>query len=246
VETAFQPILNILSRIDKVTHGLLSTLAFKPAFGMFSLTNSDGKSAAGDAAADKLRTAAGALARARVVGGLKGDELQKAGDSLSDSLAAGIQQGLISHAEAVKLQGIALGKEAVEGAKKGAESHSPSRATMRLGRFVGEGLAIGMRSSGSAVDRAGVYLAERATRMSRPDRAGLYMSGERAGRVSFYPRPERDRRGEAYTRVGGSSGVTVERAEVNITAPAGVTDAAELSAWGLSVALERQELMGGG
>jgi hypothetical protein len=46
--------------------------------------------------------------------------------------------------------------------------------------------------------------------------------------------------------VGGSGGVTVERAEVNITAPAGVTDAAELSAWGLSVALERQELMGGG
>ena len=121
------------------------------------------------------------------------------------------------------LAGSVLGKKAVEGAAKGADVHSPSRATYRTGRFVGQGLEMGMRDHGGAVGRAGAYLGSQATRTS------LYLSAA----------SPRDRRGSA----GGT--VHVDRAEINLTAPAGVTDAQELSAWGLSIAVERQMLMSG-
>lgn len=182
---------------------------------------------AGDSAVSKLYTAAGAVARARVLGALKGEDLAKAGDALSESLASGIKQGLITHEEGVKLQGIALGKAAVEGAKKGAETHSPSRATILVGAQLGAGLAIGMRGSAPVVARAAAFL------------------GTEATRASLYLNPVRDRRGEPGTRSAAGNRTEVH-AQVNITAPEGVTNATELSAWGLAVALEREQLMGGG
>ena len=176
-----------------------------------------------------LYTAAGAVARARALGAYTPAELQEAGDKLSDSLAAGIKQGLITKEEGVYLQGIALGKAAVAGAKAGAQVHSPSRATFWVGSQVGIGMGLGMRASVGHVTRAAAYVGESATR------AGVYLR-------AF----ERDRRGEPFSRVmGGGGGVRVDRAEVNITAPSGVTDATDLSAYGLSIALERQQLMGG-
>ncbi len=183
---------------------------------------------AGGEYVQKLKTYATAIALARKTKAAGGEDLQKAGDDLADKLNAGVQQGLISRENAVVLQGVALGKAAVRGAEKGAEVHSPSRATMRIGGHIGGGLALGIRASVGHVDRAGMFLGERATRSS------LYLRGDR------------DRRGESRTgQAHGGGSVTINRAEVNLTAPHGVTDATELSAWGLAVALEREQLMGG-
>ena len=148
------------------------------------------------------------------------------GEKVADAIAAGVKNGLIDHAQGVALAGSILGKKAVEGANKGAEVHSPSRATFRTGAFVGAGLELGMRSMGGSVGRAGAYL------------------GSQATRTSLFLGADRDRRGTPGRAGGG--GVNIDRAEVNIVAPNGVTDAQEISAWGLAIALERQQLMSGG
>jgi hypothetical protein len=232
VDTALMPVERTIGRITKA----LGTTLPRLVMGALSLgtydpvdrkTHGPKPTEAGDSAVSKLYTAAGAVARARVLGALKGEDLAKAGDALSESLASGIKQGLITHEEGVKLQGIALGKAAVEGAKKGAETHSPSRATILVGAQLGAGLAIGMRGSAPVVARAAAFL------------------GTEATRASLYLNPVRDRRGEPGTRSAAGNRTEVH-AQVNITAPEGVTNATELSAWGLAVALEREQLMGGG
>ena len=51
--------------------------------------------------------------------------------------------------------GFALGQLAVQGEKDGQESNSPSEATKRAGKWIGEGLIIGMDKMGSAVYESG-------------------------------------------------------------------------------------------
>ena len=231
VETALMPVERAVKRIAKA----LDTSFEKLAWGAATLGLYEGPNAGPgakrtperDRAVQTLYAEAGAIARARVTGGLQGEELQQAADQQAEHLAAGIKQSLISKEEGVYLQGVALGKKAVEGVKKGTDSHSPSRATFRVGGFVGEGLALGMRASIGHVSRAANFL------------------GEGATRASLYVRGGAPARGETGSRAGRGHGVNVERVDVNLMAPQGVTNAAELSAYGLSVALERQQLMGG-
>ena len=233
-DTAMMPVERTINRITSAMNTTVGKLLLATAtLGLYDPTQGPTrlapKTPAQASAAQTLYTAAGAVARARVVGGLKGDELQKAADGLGASIAAGVDQGIISHAEGVRLTGIALGKAAIGGVKHGAQVHSPSRATYGYGVHIGGGLALGMRASAGGVGRAGRYL------------------GEHATRASLYMRPARDVRGEAFSRgsSGGAGGTHIDHVEVSVTAPSGVTSAEQITAWGLAVALEQEQLMGG-
>lgn len=46
-------------------------------------------------------------------------------------------------------------KKAVAGEKAGQQSHSPSKATRKAGRWLGEGLVIGIKEMASSVYQAG-------------------------------------------------------------------------------------------
>lgn len=51
----------------------------------------------------------------------------------------------------IRAKGVAMGKAAVDGAKEGAATNSPSRETIWVGRMLGEGLAVGMNSTAGRV-----------------------------------------------------------------------------------------------
>src|SRR5580693_7246181 len=238
-DTALMPLEKTLGRIWKI----LSAIGGAAASGAASLIPGvdlargiirNGTSASApsnapgavDQEAARLRSLAVTIASGRLAGSLKGEDLQAKADELGTALVAGMRQGIIDKQEFLTLQATALGQAAVDALNKPIQAHSPSRAGIRLGRFLGDGLALGMRGSAGAVDRAGVYL------------------GERATRSSLYARPEAAAASApAGSRSGG--GVSIGHVDVNLSAPSGVTDAQDLSAWGLAIALERQLLMGG-
>ena len=57
--------------------------------------------------------------------------------------------------------GKALGKTAVDGELKGQESNSPSKATIRAGKYLGEGLIIGLKNISNKVYGEGQKLGKR-------------------------------------------------------------------------------------
>jgi hypothetical protein len=68
-----------------------------------------------------------------------GDSPSAAGKGVSDGFARGITDGTADVAKAAE----ASGKAAVEGFRRGTDSHSPSRKTMMIGRDMSRGLEIG-------------------------------------------------------------------------------------------------------
>ena len=119
----------------------------------------------------------------------KADEMNKAASNLASNAAKKIAttgkggnktaftnagkdlaQGLINglkdkdKRDAVYQAAFSLGQLAVKGEKEGQESNSPSKATERAGKWLGEGLIIGMNKMGNRVYSAGSNIGKTATR----------------------------------------------------------------------------------
>lgn len=243
VEKTLGRILRVMTEIGKV--GTLGLLAQIPVVGPLlsqAAGGAMGANAPPSPAAvnlrDQQKTAliaqADQINAGRISGGLKGEALSEAGFKLSDALADGIQSGIISHADAVALRAQVLGQAAVDGVKRGAQVHSPSRATMWVGAQIGTGLAVGMRRSHREIETAGDHLGTAAAFS-----IGRSRQFSRVGSSARESRSETARGGQAR------GGVHVGRAEVHIAAPQGVTDATQMTAHGLAIVLERFQLMSG-
>ena len=70
-------------------------------------------------------------------------------------LGAGLVAGIVASIPAVYAAGYSLGAAAVRGEKDGQKSKSPSKETIKAGKWLGEGLVIGMDSMSKAVYNAG-------------------------------------------------------------------------------------------
>lgn len=96
----------------------------------------------------------------KVVEALKGDnngsKMKNAGINLVDGLVLGLKdEGSVTKVwDAAKK----LGETAVQGEMAGQESHSPSRAMIRAGKYLGEGLILGMQGISSKVRAQGKSL----------------------------------------------------------------------------------------
>lgn len=136
------------------------------------------------------------------------------------SMALGLITGMLDMVAEVGQAGVTLGEAGVKGTKQGAGVKSPSKPAMEIGGYVAEGLGLGMTGS------------------SAPGRAGRQLSANALGGLA----------GSALSAAGAAKsngGVTISGLVINITAPQGVTDAAGLSATGLTIALERLQLASG-
>jgi len=145
-----------------------------------------------------------------------------AGRLIGGGLVGGLVSSLLERAEEAFGAGKGLGAAAAAGTAAGAQVKSPSRLTMQVGAYMAEGLGIGMTDS------------------TVPARAGRQLSSHALGGLvgSAITSP-------AASGNGGGGGVTLHVDSITITAPQGVTDAAQLSATGLAVALERFQLASG-
>ena len=81
----------------------------------------------------------------------KSSSMESAGNELGDGLVAGIS-AMESDAY---WAGYSLGQAAVQGERDGQASASPSKETIKSGKWLGEGLVIGMQRMGNAVYNAG-------------------------------------------------------------------------------------------
>jgi hypothetical protein len=79
-------------------------------------------------------------------------------------LGGGLVIGILSKLTAVYNAAFSLGRKAVQGEKDGQNSHSPSKETIKAGKWLGEGLVIGMEQMGDKVYAAGYGLGKTATR----------------------------------------------------------------------------------
>lgn len=70
-------------------------------------------------------------------------------------LVQGLINGIKANKQAAYNEAVSLGKAAVAGEKKGQQSNSPSKATTKAGKWLGEGLIIGMHYMRRAVKHAG-------------------------------------------------------------------------------------------
>lgn len=100
---------------------------------------------------------AGQQLGSKAVGGASdaGDRMLSVGAYAGDGFVIGIQSKL---GEAYAA-GFAIGNEGVKGAAAGAQTASPSKATMKIGAFVGEGLSLGMLSMTSKIERSAEQMA---------------------------------------------------------------------------------------
>ena len=78
-------------------------------------------------------------------------------------LGAGLISGVNSKVSAAYSAGYALGRAAVRGEKDGQHSDSPSKDTIKAGKWLGEGLVIGTQSMTRKVSKAGRSMGEMAT-----------------------------------------------------------------------------------
>lgn len=147
----------------------------------------------------------------------------ESGIDIGNALSSGMIVGIIGALGLVKQAGHQAGEAGAQGAREGAQVHSPSELTKRVGAMMSEGLAIGM------VDSSGM-----------PERAGRQISGAALGGMTASAMMA----GAANDGAGGRS-ITISGLTIHITAPQGVTDANALSATGLVVALERLQLASG-
>lgn len=73
------------------------------------------------------------------------------GTGVADGLGGGMYGRMEAWIGPIRAKGVAMGKAAVDGAKEGAATNSPSRETIWVGRMLGEGLAVGMDSTAARV-----------------------------------------------------------------------------------------------
>ena len=87
------------------------------------------------------------------------DDFKIAGKNLGNGLVGGIE----AKYRAAYNAGYELGQWAVQGEKDGQQSHSPSKLTIKAGKWLGEGLIVGMKIMGKKVGKAGQSLGKDAT-----------------------------------------------------------------------------------
>jgi hypothetical protein len=144
-----------------------------------------------------------------------------AGILLGSALQAGFRLAIQNDLDKSKAAGNDMAQSAIDGAKERAKAHSPSQVTYEMGVNLSQGMADGMRASAMI-----------------PERAGRQISGSAIGGMS-----------NAISRAGGSGGgkggTQIDKFEVNVTAPSGVTDAHQINVTALALALERFQLSSG-
>ena len=108
---------------------------------------------------DGIKKAATKLAKAAktAIRDLKG-EFEDAGADLGNGLVNGIN----AKKDDVYKAGFALGQKAVQGEKDGQKSNSPSKLTIKAGKWLGEGLVIGINNMGKKVYNAGYDMGDNA------------------------------------------------------------------------------------
>ena len=108
---------------------------------------------------DGIKKAATKLAKAAktAIRDLKG-EFEDAGADLGNGLINGIN----AKKDDVYKAGFALGQKAVQGEKDGQKSNSPSKLTIKAGKWLGEGLVIGINNMGKKVYNAGYDMGDSA------------------------------------------------------------------------------------
>lgn len=96
--------------------------------------------------------------------GADGASSQKSSfESAGHDLGNGLVMGITAKQSDAYWAGYALGQAAVQGEKDGQASHSPSKLTIQAGKWLGEGLIIGMEKMFSAVNHVGRDLGSGAT-----------------------------------------------------------------------------------
>jgi mRNA-degrading endonuclease RelE of RelBE toxin-antitoxin system len=88
------------------------------------------------------------------------DEMESAGKDLGK----GLERGIKSKVGDAYVAGYKLGQAAVQGEKDGQASNSPSKLTIQAGKWLGEGLIVGMGKMGGKVYNAGATLGKTATK----------------------------------------------------------------------------------
>lgn len=78
------------------------------------------------------------------------------------NLGTGLVKGIAAKEDAVYWAGYRLGQKAVQGEKDGQASNSPSKETIKAGKWLGEGLVIGIDRMGKAVYKAGESMGQNA------------------------------------------------------------------------------------
>lgn len=80
-------------------------------------------------------------------------------ESIGANVGQGLINGMSTMLDAVYIVGMALGKRAAEGVAAGAVVQSPSKATFKIGEYVGEGLSLGMLSMTSRIEKSAEQMA---------------------------------------------------------------------------------------
>ena len=89
------------------------------------------------------------------------------GVTSGENLGNGFISGTNSKAADAYNAGFALGKQGVKGVNDGQDSHSPSRETIKSGKWLGEGLIIGIKYMGNAVYNASEDMGAKAVNATR-------------------------------------------------------------------------------
>ena len=112
----------------------------------------------------KLKDAAESLAE-QAINAMSSKRLKSDAKQAGKDLCQGLINGLKNKDKRQEVYdaAYALGQLAVQGEKDGQESNSPSKATEQAGKWLGEGLVIGIQKMGSRVYGAGKSMGEEAT-----------------------------------------------------------------------------------
>lgn len=84
--------------------------------------------------------------------------MKGAADVLGGDIGDGFIVGLDRKNGALYNAGVRAGRTVIQGARAGADTHSPSKAAMEIGRFVDEGLVIGLKDEQAAVEQTATMI----------------------------------------------------------------------------------------
>lgn len=94
--------------------------------------------------------------------------------SLAEQSAAGYEQGIEDGKKTLTGAGVTLAKDAIDGARKGLDSHSPSKKFIRIGEDSAEGLSLGFSGG---MNKVFALVKSLARRMTAAMRAGVQNLG---------------------------------------------------------------------
>lgn len=159
--TAIRNIISAVNEIEAANSGALGALADNLRNLGSDAVNKFVGAFTSQEAKTNVKDAADALADKAIEGfdGL-GDDGEDAGEDLGSGLVRGIKNKYDDAYDA----GYALGQKAVQGEKDGQASNSPSKLTIKAGKWFGEGLVIGIRKMGDRVHDAGYSLGNTAVK----------------------------------------------------------------------------------